>query len=181
MPSLTMTIAEIKIGKPGHIKGTDGAQIGLWPEKADLFQIGKTYEVEYTETEKNGRTYKNVKGAKDTGAPQTSPSLPLSSNGGSTNTYRRTDPADSERMFVCSILGSFIEAGQVTLDKEQLWNATKMLRLLWLHTFGPSGQLANGLAAQALVERDMNRKNGASDAYMAHNGQPVDYIPDHAH
>lgn len=177
MPSLTMTIAEIKIGKPGHIKGTDGTQIGLWPEKADLFHIGKTYEVEYTETEKNGRTYKNVKSAKDTGAATAS----LPACGESTNTYRRTDPADSERMFVCSILGSFIEAGKVSLDKEQLWNATKMLRLLWQHTFGPSGQLANGLAAQALVERDMNRKNGASDAYMAHNGQPVDYIPDHAH
>lgn len=177
MPSLTMTIAEIKIGKPGHIKGTDGTQIGLWPEKADLFQIGKTYEVEYTETEKNGRTYRNVKGAKDTGEPPAS----LPATVATANTYRRTDPADSERMFVCSLLGSFIEAGQVTLDKEQLWQATNLLRLLWRHQFGPSGQLANGLAAQALVARDEARKNGASDAYMANNGKPVDEIPEWAH
>lgn len=176
MPSLTLTIAEIKIGKPGYIKGTDGTQIGLWPEKENLFQIGKTYEIEYTETEKNGRTYKNVKGAKDTGAPVTSP-LPVKGE----SVRRETSDRDAERMFVCSILGSFIEAGQVGLDKAQLWNATQMLRLLWLHTFGPSGQLAGGLAAQALIARDENRKNGASDAYAAHNGKPVDELPEWAH
>lgn len=183
MPSITLTIAELTAPagrSPGQIKGTDGKRLTFWQDKAHLFQIGKTYEIEYAEkaSKTGGQPFLNVIHAKEVGAPAAAATSPPK---GEVGYHRETSDKDAERMFVCSILGSFIESGQVTLDKEQLWNATKMLRLLWLHTFGPSGQLAGGLASQALVARDEARKNGASDAYAAHNGKPVDELPEWAH
>jgi hypothetical protein len=39
---------------------------------------------------------------------------------GGFNTYRETCPKDAERMFVCSTLNTFIQAGKVHLEPEQM-------------------------------------------------------------
>jgi hypothetical protein len=144
MPSTTMTIKLINppgsTGR-GSIVGTDDQRLGIFPEKVALFEVGKTYEIEYTETDRNGKTLRNVKGAKQVAGPtpqalQASPPAPTG-NGH----YRQTDPVDAERMFVTKLLGDAITSGAVKFDKQELWSATQMLRGLWKHTFGFDAQV----------------------------------------
>jgi Domain of unknown function (DUF4142) len=70
------------------------------------------------------------------------------------NTYRETCPKDAERMFVCSTLNAFIQAGKVHLEPEQLAAATMMLRRLWQYAFnGNGGTLTATAAPQQRQER----------------------------
>ena len=150
MPTTTMTIK--LINQPGStgrgsIVGADGERLGIFPEKAALFEVGKTYEIEYTETDHNGRMLRNVKSARlaaaaSLPAQQASangqhPAAPSSNgNGHGNGYYRPTSPEDAERMFVCATLTALIRAGEVKNDKAELFHTTQMLRLLWQHTFG---------------------------------------------
>ena len=164
MPTRTMTVASIYPPKPGkargNIKSEDGSMLGCFADKFHLFEIGQTYDVEYTETVSNGVTYRNVKAAtliappprrqeprQPTPAAQRpgpravppaaapKPQAAPSNLGDSYNTYRETSAKDAERMFVCSTLNAFIQAGKVHLEMQQLVEATMMLRHLWQYAF----------------------------------------------
>ena len=141
----------------GSIVGTDDQRLGIFPEKASLFEVGKTYEIEFTETDRNGRTLRNVKSAQPVAGPspqaqQAAAQQPANGNGN--GYYRPTSPEDAERMFVCATLTALIRAGEVKNDKQQLWAATQMLRGLWKHTFGFDGQV--------FTASEAGRPNGAT-------------------
>jgi hypothetical protein len=63
MPTTTMTIKLINppgsTGR-GSIVGTDDQRLGIFPEKVALFEVGKTYEIEFTETDRNGKTLRRA-------------------------------------------------------------------------------------------------------------------------
>jgi hypothetical protein len=129
----------------GSIVGTDDQRLGIFPEKVALFEVGKTYEVEYTETDRNGKTLRNVKSAKQVAgpSPQAQQQAPAANGHGNGNGhYRQTDPVDAERMFVTKLLGDAITSGAVKFEKQELWSATQMLRGLWKHSFGHDGAVS---------------------------------------
>ena len=150
MPTMTMTVKYVnppKAGKQrGSIKGADDQILGVFADKMHLFEPGSTYEIEYTETESSGVTYRNVKSATAVAAaPTTStPSAPTGHN-----TYRETSANDAKRMFVCANLSALIRAGEVKNDKASLWNATQLLCSLWEHTFGDAGTFRTSEAQRA--------------------------------
>ena len=138
--------------KRGTIKTTDDQFIGVWADKIHLFEVGKTYELEMTETESNGVTYRNVKTVKmvETPPAQVAAAAAAVSGGG---TYRETCAKDAERMFTCSILNAFIQAGKVDLNGPQLVNHTLMLRKVWQHTFGQTAEAAAAVPAKVAAGR----------------------------
>lgn len=146
MPTLTMTIDRIeqpKEGKPsGKIIGTNGESIGAFQNKLGRFVPGRTYEIDYSTKEWNGRIYKNLEGATETEAPapSTVTQFPgVAAAPGAGNNYRQpTAPSDSKQMFVCANLTAMIRAGKVENTKEALWGTTQMLSAVWDHTFGNS-------------------------------------------
>jgi hypothetical protein len=128
----------------GSIVGTNDERLGVFPEKVGLFEVGKTYEIEYVETDRNGKTLRNVKSAKQVAgiSPQAQQPAPSSNSHGNGNGhYRQTDPVDAERMFVTKLLGDAITSGAVKFEKQELWSATQLLRGLWKHTFGFDAQV----------------------------------------
>jgi hypothetical protein len=153
MPTTQMTIK--LINQPGStgrgsIVGTDDQRLGIFPEKAGLFEVGKTYEIDYTETDRNGRTLRNVKNAKQVAAspPASEPfvsgayrpsattqaaAAPASNGNGY---YRPTSPQDSERMFVCSLMNAFIQAGKIEPEQWKVITAINVLRTAYQKTFG---------------------------------------------
>lgn len=147
MPFVTMTIKLITPAgdnKPGSIVGMDGSRLGAWPETICLFEVGKTYEVEFTEAVKNNRTYRNVKGAKlATPAPAREPFVSGAYRSNEATSVppagHRLPSSDDERIFVVALLKSMIESGQIKNDKRALWEATQMLRGLYRFTFGAEG------------------------------------------
>jgi hypothetical protein len=151
MPTTTLTVKLINppgsTGR-GSIVGTDDQRLGIFPEKVALFEVGKTYEVEYVETDRNGKTLRNVKSAKPIAAasPQQGQQTAAASqpSGSGNGYYRPTSPEDSERMFVCATLTALIRAGEVKNDKAQLFHTTNMLRLLYQHTFANGSTGAGG-------------------------------------
>ena len=137
----------------------------------------RTYDVDYNEVPMNGTILKTVKSATliepepqpTPPARRTSPSRaseraaeagtaavqsPQSAAGGF-NTYRETCPRDAERMFVCSTLNAFIQAGKVHLEPEQLASATMMLRRLWQYAFNGNG---GTLTATATPQQRQDRR-----------------------
>jgi hypothetical protein len=146
MGLITMTIAEIRRpaeGKDrGNIIGTDGTRLGCFREKLGLIQIGATYELEITDGQ-----YQNVKSVKQVAAtcaptqqqPASTPRTHVNGNGGG-NSYRRTDPVDSERMFVCATLGAFIKAGKIEPELGKVVNAIQVLRTAYQRTLGADSE-----------------------------------------
>ncbi len=127
----------------GSIVGTDDQRLGVFPEKVGLFEVGKTYEIEFTETDRGGKTLRNVKSAKliATASPQAQQAF-------TSGAYRRPEatPAATpfrtpEQLFVETLLGHGLTSGAVKWEKQELWSATQMLRGLWKHTFGFDGQV----------------------------------------
>lgn len=139
--------------RPAKVLSTDGDYFTIWPKQAHLLSnmhAGGSYEMEYTEDEKNGFINRTVQGAKMVAEPQ--PALrgqyevagnrlhvkpdakPQAQNGN--GYYRPTSPRDSERMFVCSILNAFIQTGRIDNDVQTLTRAVADLRQVWADTFG---------------------------------------------
>ena len=137
--------------KRGTIKTTDDQFIGVWADKIHLFEVGKTYDLELTETESNGVTYRNVKTVKMVETPAAQIAAAASSGGH--NTYRQTSEHDAQRMFVCSLMNAFIQAGKVELNGPQLVSHTLMLRKVWQHTFGQTAEAAIAVPAKTAVQR----------------------------
>jgi hypothetical protein len=142
MPTTTLTVKLInQAGSTGRgsIVGTDDQRLGVFPEKVGLFEVGKTYEIEYVESDRNGRILQNVKSAKPVAAASPQPQqsqLPPAANGNGNGYYRPTSPEDSERMFVCSLMNAFIQAGKVEPELGKVTNAINVLRTAYQRTFG---------------------------------------------
>jgi hypothetical protein len=78
-------------------------------------QVGRRYEVETSDREFNGRTYRRITKATPYVAGDGAVAAKAAARTGgndsvNSNSYRRTDPVDSERMFVCAALTAFITA-----------------------------------------------------------------------
>lgn len=148
MPSTNMTIKLINppgsTGR-GSIVGTDDTRLGVFAEKIALFSVGKTYEIEVVETERNGRMLRNVKSAKEVASPapqaQQSANNNCSGNGNGNGYYKPTSPVDAERMFVTATLGAFIKAGKIEPELGKVTNAITVLRQAYQRTFGFDGEV----------------------------------------
>lgn len=168
-----ITVASIeRKEKRSIITTTEGKKIGVWQNQIHIFTNGGTYDVELSEKEVNGTVYTNVSKAKLVTQPaaanaEQAPKL----------AQRETSDRDAERMFVCAQLSALIRAGEVHCDKTELWEATNLLRSLWRHTFGPSGQLHATISQRAMIERDVKRDTPPSRAYKD-SGSPIDSFPD---
>jgi hypothetical protein len=143
MPTTTLTVKLINppgsTGR-GSIVGMDDQRLGVFSEKVGLFEVGKTYEIEFTETDRGGKTLRNVKSAtlKAGASPpaQQAAAVPSNGNGNGNGHYRPTDPTDAKRIFVCANLTAMIRAGKVDNTKESVWATTQLLCQVYDHTFG---------------------------------------------
>ena len=150
MPTTIMTVK--LINQPGStgrgsIVGTDDQRLGVFPEKVGLFEVGKTYEIEYTETDRNGKTLRNVKSAKliAPASPQPQQAATPSSvaNGHGNGNGYKTGSGDGhgaafrtpEQMFVTEILTAYIGAGKCA-NPAELKDTIVKLREAWRVTFG---------------------------------------------
>lgn len=134
MPTVQMTVQYINEPKPGRkrgsIKSTDGTLLGCWGDKLSLFEVGKTYDIEYSEASDNGTVYRNVQKAKE--VARAAAAKPTAD---AVTPRYETSPRDSERMFVTSILNAFIQSGQLRLDEQELSHATQTLRAVYHDTY----------------------------------------------
>jgi hypothetical protein len=46
--------------KLGTVKTADGQSFGVWPDKLSGLRVGNRYEIEFDESEFNGRTYRKI-------------------------------------------------------------------------------------------------------------------------
>jgi hypothetical protein len=129
MPSLIMTVKLINEpegeNSRGSIVGTDGARLGLFSEKLHLFEVGKTYEIEYTEKPQGNRTLRNVRSAKQVAAPATllTTSTPSPTTTSGRNTSVCSPPAGQpfrtpEQITVAEITCAYITAGKCSNPAE---------------------------------------------------------------
>jgi hypothetical protein len=124
-------------GKSARIKDTDGMMFGIWPDKLANVVIGSAYEIEFTAKVSNGVTYRDIKAIRlaerpgpapdqfTGGRPQQAvePTRQVPPN------YRQaTPPHESEQMFVCNILGRFIQTGRIDCQRDSLALAIKEIR-----------------------------------------------------
>jgi hypothetical protein len=130
MPTLTLTVSRIDPprangGKNNKIIGSVGETIYAPPAKAAQFKIGRSYEIDYSTSEYNNKTYNNLESFTEVEAK--TPAATLPSQGG--GTPFRTP----EQSFLSEMLVAMVACGEVKNDKIQLWNTTKMLKGLWRH------------------------------------------------
>lgn len=112
--------------KRGTLKTADGELYGVMVGMLGQFTPNNTYDVTYSERPYNGQIYKTIETAKQT-----------SSGGSSTGRTRdATSSVDAERMFVCSLLNAYIQAGKIDLRSDSVISATRFLRDAWRATFG---------------------------------------------
>ena len=110
-----------KTGKKlGTVKTADGQSFGIWPDKLSGLRVGSRYEIEFDESEFNGRTYRKITKVQPVGG----------------NASARS--SDAEQQFVCSVLNAAITAGKLQLSSESLVAAIKTTRAAWANTFGAS-------------------------------------------
>ncbi len=180
---MKITIASIQTGpKLSIVQTTGGQKFGVWSDKLGQLGLkggGATFEVE-TQPWKDKTLIIKATPVAGTSTTSLTPANGGGSNGG--KIY-----ADPEQMWVREHLSAFIKAGEVKYDKQQLWEATNMLRALWLHTFGPSGTLDANTALsrptasqRALIERDVRRQTPASGAFFASQAGAIDELPEHS-
>lgn len=136
---MQITVASIDTkAKHSFIITSENRRLRCWNDKVAKFGLeeGASYEVETEDSDYNGTKLTYIVKAKRI-AGVASVLAPLMSQAHREPAPRpATCQTDAERMFVCSILKSLIEAGEVKNDKTQLWTTTQMLRGLWRHTFG---------------------------------------------
>jgi hypothetical protein len=138
-------------GKSAWIKDTEGMMFGFWPNKLGDIRQGETYEIEFTETVKNGTTYRDLTAARIAARPGPAPAQftashqPRSLSSAASEpprpyqpqNYRQaTPPRESEQMMVCSLLNAFIQAGRVDCHRDHLIAAIAELRAAYAATFG---------------------------------------------
>lgn len=134
MPTTRMTIKyvnEPKEGKSrGSIKATDDTFLGCPQALLKLFEKGKTYDVTYSESGE----WKTVTGATEVETER--PRLAASNPSPTSQTKYETCAKDAERMYVCSLVNAFIQAGKIEPTAEHVTKATNAMRVAWQRTFG---------------------------------------------
>lgn len=116
-------------GKKGSVKDSEGRYWGVWADKLDQFKAGQSYDILYETSQWQGKDQHTIKSASARGAA-------VPATNGHTTPRQPTAPTDAERMFVCSILNAFIQAGKVDLHQPSVTAAVNMLRDTWQTTFG---------------------------------------------
>jgi hypothetical protein len=130
----------------GSIVGTDDQRLGVFPEKVGLFEVGKTYAIEFTETDRGGKTLRNVKSAKlvaaSPAAQSAAPTAPATNGNGNGNGHKSGNGnghsaafRTPEQLFVCEILTAYIGTGKCT-NPAELKDTIVKLRDAWRVTFG---------------------------------------------
>lgn len=112
--------------KQGTVKATTGEIFGIWPDKLGLMRPGHSYEIEFSDREFNGRTYRTIVKCKPhKGAKQPAAAKPAV-------THERND---SELEFVARVLSAAIQACAVEYTQAGLTGAARMLRTVYQEAF----------------------------------------------
>lgn len=128
--TITLTLSHVSYPEEGAsrgwIKGTDNTIIGVFEDKIGMFQKGKTYDIEYTEANANGKTYKNFKSAVpvETGRAQSA----SSSTSSSSTHVPEGGASKDEQIFVMCGLKELIRAGLVNDNQQAIIRTILMLR-----------------------------------------------------
>jgi hypothetical protein len=153
--SMCITIASIETKpKLSIVNTTNGRKLRCWTNKIGSFglEAGGTYNVETEELPFGDTPLTGITSAKRVTMPAGSsqsqePSVsdsPRHNSGASTSSagqgyYRPTSPEDSERMFVCSLMNAFIQAGKIEPEQGRVIKAVNVLREAYHATFGSDG------------------------------------------
>ncbi len=112
-------------GKKGSIRTDDGTYYSVVPNQLGLFRPGATYEVEFSERQWQGKTYRTVNKCR----PQAQPAVVRSSG----------QPViagnDHEFEFVSRVLSASIQACAVSYTREGLTETARMLRNVYRDAF----------------------------------------------
>ncbi len=145
MPTLILTVAAINPPKPNGKKskiiGTNNEAVYAFPDKAAKFTTGRSYEIDCSTSDYNGKTLNHLESFTEVEAVK-APAATLPSQGGG-SAFRTP-----EQMFVSEILAAYIAAGR--LEKpSMLLAATMEVRKVWHHTFGDTTFEASEAGRQA--------------------------------
>ncbi len=128
-----ITVSFVNPAKPGKTNGSiktkDDQMYGVKPDMLSLFQPKGTYDIEFSERQFNGQTYKTV-----TSVKQVQDAPPATGNSG--GKYGNQDMATAERIFVCGALNAMIHGGLVEVSQVYISNVVNVLRASWAETFG---------------------------------------------
>ncbi len=123
--------------KVATVVAKSGDKFEIWPEKLAGLAVGGRYEVDVAEREFNGRTIRKITKARPASSDP-SATAPAARNG----CAPAAPVTGDEGEFVGRTLAALILKGEVRYSKQQLYEATLMLRGLWSATFG--GRFQNG-------------------------------------
>lgn len=122
MSTATVCVAFVnqpKEGKnKGSIKTSEGEYYEVFPNQLGLFRPGASYEVDYSERNWNGKTYRTVNKCRPQDKPAVVKSEPAQVAIGS----------DQEAEFVMRVLSASIQACAVSYTQQGLTEAARMLR-----------------------------------------------------
>jgi len=104
--------------KLGKIKASDGVVYMVWPDKLGLFRPGNRYEIQFSEDEFNGRTYRKIANVKPA---QSQPKVSVP----------KQDAANAEHDFVARTLAALIQACAVEVTQRGLADTVRMLRTVY--------------------------------------------------
>lgn len=126
--------------KSGSVKVEDGRYLNVPPAMLGQFQPNTIYNVEYTEKEGTGQWVgKKFYDIVRIVAPVANGATPGATAPAATSSFRPTDPATSENIFVCGAINSAIRAGQLNiLNADDMAAALHLLRAEWKRSFGPA-------------------------------------------
>jgi hypothetical protein len=118
-----------KDGKKQPTVRTDDNQIfGVWPQQFGLLQPGRTYKVEFSEREYQGKTYRTITKCEPTKDVEETPS-------GLAQQSQRSSQKDAETEFVARLLAASISACAVAHKEDALIAEARMLRSVYRQTF----------------------------------------------
>lgn len=144
---------------PGSVKDATGRYWKVWDRDVSLdeFSEGQAYTVEFETSEYNGKPQYYIKrlltaspertkpdpferdpfesGLPEAPAPRSAPQAPRPAPQ-ATWSRQATSPVDAERMFTCSIVNAYVEAGRIPLAFKELNEAVELVRDVWRENFG---------------------------------------------
>ena len=155
----TVTVAYVNPPKPprksGSIKTAEGEYFSVWPNMLKQFQQGETYEVEYTETDKNGAIFRDIKKAWPVQTPPGDFDLIESRRNGATLTQeprvqhgshvgtrkdywqpKPVDPATGRRIFICGLINAWAHNGRIDMSVEAVTEAIRIAGEAYDHLLG---------------------------------------------
>ena len=112
--------------KLGKVESADGVVYHVWPDKLGLLRPGSTYEIQFSEDEFRGQTYRKIAKVKLAQKPLNgTPAQPAPANG---------TASDLEHAFVARTLAACIQAGTVAVHPTEMAKAVRMLRAVYRET-----------------------------------------------